>query len=115
MEFCKSQPVVDFKNRQQGFLHYFQADRLYWIYPAGWYLEFALCFSLWWKKTGRGIWTALPVKILALCLVLFPTMREIEENSSFYENVNQWNNGSRRHRIHFLEKLFFGRTDAGAG
>ena len=21
-------------------------------------------------------------------------MREIEENSSFYENVNQWNNGS---------------------
>lgn len=91
---CKSQPVVDFKNRQQGFLHYFQADRLYWIYPAGWYLEFALCFSLWWKKTGRGIWTALPVKILALCLVLFPTMREIEENSSFYENVNQWNNGS---------------------
>ena len=44
--FCRWQPVVDFKNGCQGFLRYFQAERVYWLYPSLWYLEFALCLSL---------------------------------------------------------------------
>ena len=42
---CKWQPVVDFRNSCSGFLRYFQLERFYWLYPAGWYLEFGLCRS----------------------------------------------------------------------
>lgn len=105
---CKSQPVVDFKNRQSGFLHYFQIDRFYWLYPAGWYLEFALCFSLWWGRgaqtsgggdapkvhgAGRLLYSRI-LQLAALFLVLLPTLQEIKVNSYFYMNVNQINNGS---------------------
>lgn len=58
---CKSAPVAEFKNQCHGFFRYFQPERLYFIYPAGWLLEFALCFSLWWRgdneaadKAGAG-------------------------------------------------------------
>ena len=51
---CLSPAVVDFKNGCSGFLRYFQLERFYWLYPAGWYLEFALCYSIWWNHgTGR--------------------------------------------------------------
>ncbi len=51
--FCKWQPVVDFKNGCEGFLRYFQLERFYWLYPAGWLLEFALCCTLWWGGRHR--------------------------------------------------------------
>lgn len=57
---CKWRPVVDFKNSCSGFLRYFQLERFYWLYPAGWYLEFGLCFSLWWG-TGKNGETGTPV------------------------------------------------------
>ena len=106
---CKSQPVVDFKNHQTGFLRYFQLERVYWLYPAGWILEFVLCCSSLWgddfsqnsqepedgaKKNLHGIISSLPVKSLVLCILLYPTLQEIKENSYFYMNVNQLNNGS---------------------
>lgn len=106
--FCKSSPVVDFKNRCGGFLHYFQMERFYWLYPAGWYLEFVLCFSLWWGNGARvsgggdvpefhGVRKLIYSRILQLAvlfLVLLPTLQEIKVNSYFYMNVNQINNGS---------------------
>ena len=31
---CKLEGVVELKNNVSGFLHYFQAERFYWLYPA---------------------------------------------------------------------------------
>ncbi len=109
--FNKWQPIVEFKNRCTGFLHYFQAERFYWLYPSGWYLEFALCFFLWWHPWDRKMYenpgervcrdgllkkmTGAPItKLLILCLVLLPTLQEVKVNSYLYLNVNQINNGS---------------------
>lgn len=87
--FCKSQPVVEFKNRCYGFLHYFQMERFYWVYPAGWYIEFALCAAVLWKHLKQPL-----LRILLLALVLVPTYGLVKENSYLYLNVNQYNNGS---------------------
>ncbi|MBD5551381.1 MAG: hypothetical protein HDQ96_09405 [Lachnospiraceae bacterium] len=122
--FCKWQPVVDFKNNCNGFLRYFQLERFYWLYPAGWYLEFGLCFSLWWRcgtekeDEGAGVevgetveraksgekkrtteWIRIVLcsplfQLVVLVLVLLPTLQLIKVNSYFYMNVNQYNNGS---------------------
>lgn len=105
--FCHLSAVVDIKNRCGGFLHYFQLERFYWLYPAGWYLEFALCFSLWWdygvnmqenmdgREAGKCLVRRhLVLKTLALACLLYPTLQEIKYESYFYQNVNQINNGS---------------------
>ncbi len=89
---CKSGPVTAWKNSVTGFLHYFQMERFYWLYPAGWYLEFALCFSVWWTASGKR-------RLLqgaVLVLLLLPTVRTVlyAPGSGFYMNVNQKNNGS---------------------
>lgn len=86
--FCKWQPVVDFKNGCEGFLHYFQLERFYWLYPAGWLLEFAFCCTLWWEGRHRT-W-----KLLAVVLLLLPTLQTIKSSSYLYMSVNQLNNGS---------------------
>ena len=98
---CLSPVVVDFKNSCSGFLRYFQLERFYWLYPAGWYLEFTLCFSLWWcygeEQAGPADSAKLNaplVKLLVLILLMFPTLQEIKVESNFYLNVNQINNGS---------------------
>lgn len=97
---CNWQPVVDWQNSIHGFLHYFQAERFYWLYPAGWYLEFVLCFSLWWngaegKEGSLGSWIQSSLlKLLVLAAVLLPTWQEVKEASYLYQNVNQINNGS---------------------
>ena len=86
---CKSAPVVAWKNSMSGFLHYFQAERLYWLYPAGWYLEFALVFAVWWRKKEM-----LVGKFIVFTVLLLPTLQLIKVNSIFYGNVNQMNNGT---------------------
>ncbi len=115
---CKSPWITEWKNSMSGFLRYFQIERFYWIYPAGWYLEFALCFRIWWGgqaeeaqqlkniKTGREddrkmdgsakwhLYIPQTVKLLVLIIVLYPTINLIKVNSYFYMNVNQINNGS---------------------
>ena len=114
---CHLPLVVDFKNGCSGFLRYFQLERFYWLYPAGWYLEFALCCSVWWNdgtcgaesmesEDGR---TEAPMpeisgacaagryqylKFILLVILLLPTMQLIKTESYFYLNVNQINNGS---------------------
>lgn len=88
---CKTQWVADMKNSMSGFLRYFQLERYYWLYPAGWYLELALVFGAWWKGERCG---APLVKLLLLFLILMPTLNEIKLSSHFYRNVNQMNNGS---------------------
>lgn len=105
---CKCQPVVDFRNRCSGFLRYFQLERFYWLYPAGWYLEFGLCFSVWWEagrqgcdvrekransRIGKLVHSPL-FQLATLVLVLLPTLQLIKVNSYFFLNVNQHNNGS---------------------
>ena len=99
---CKSEPVVEWKNGITGFLHYFQMERFYWLYPAGWYLEFAMAFSFWWtagRETDdihsfRTFACSLLVQCIVIALVLFPVAHEALYNSYFYMNVNQKNNGS---------------------
>ncbi len=94
--FYKSEPVVAFKNNATGFLHYFQMERFYWLYPAGWYLEFALVCSFGWTvgKNNQNRWLSLPIQLVIIGLVLLPTAKTILYNSDFYRNVNQRNNGS---------------------
>lgn len=99
---CKSAPVTAWKNGVTGFLHYFQMERFYWIYPAGWYLESALAASFWWtmgkekaedvsaNPAAYGLW----LQGIVLALILWPTADTVLHNSDFYRNVNQRNNGS---------------------
>ncbi len=102
---CKSSAGADFKNGCSGFLRYFQIERVYWLYPAGWYLEFVLCFSVWWGALSEGaagtasrrlpgILCAPAFKLTVLVLLFLPTLQEIKVSSYFYRNVNQINNGS---------------------
>lgn len=102
---CKWQPVVDFRNSCSGFLRYFQLERFYWLYPAGWYLEFGLCFSLWWgadtrqggdrKGAGgfRGFLFSPLLQAAILLIILFPTAWQIMKLSYIWRNVNYYNNG----------------------
>lgn len=94
--FLRSGLVADWKNSVDGFLHYFQMERFYWLYPAGWYLEFAMAFSLWWREqpTEKNPLQMQLVKLIALVVVLLPTLLLIKDSSYFYMNVNQINNGS---------------------
>lgn len=91
--------VVAWRNSVSGFFHYFQANRVSWIYPAGWYLEIALLFGALWncpdtaELPGRILKSEL-VRCAALGLVLLPTILEISKYSYFYMNLNQINNGS---------------------
>lgn len=93
--FCHTQTVVDLKNSMTGFLHYFQIERVYWLYPAGWYLELALAAAVLWRTkiphTDRHMLTG---KLVILLLCLLPTLQLLKVNSGMYLNVNQRNNGS---------------------
>ena len=84
---CKSAPVTVWKNSVTGFMHYFQIERVYWLYPAGWYLELALVFAFWRRRSPA-------LQCIMLALVLLPTADTVLHNSYFYMNVNQRNNGS---------------------
>ncbi len=84
----RGQAVTDWKNKQNGFLRYFQAERFYWLYPALWYLELGIAAGIWWNRK-KSIFTLLLLGILCL-----PGVNQIKNSGMFYQNVNQWNNGS---------------------
>lgn len=88
----RSPAVAAWKNGQSGFFRYFQAERFYWLYPSLWLVEFALLAGIWWSRIKRGYGMA--VKVLVLVLVLLPTLQLIKPHSYFYQNLNQYNNGS---------------------
>lgn len=93
--FCHTQIVVDLKNSMTGFLHYFQIERVYWLYPAGWYLELALAAAVLWRtKMPHTDRRMLLGKLVILLLCLLPTLQLLKVNSGMYLNVNQRNNGS---------------------
>ncbi len=93
--FCHMTVVVDFKNSVTGFLHYFQIHRFYWLYPADWYLEFALAAAVLWRmKVPHTDSRMLPGKLVILAVCLLPTLQLLKVNSGMYLNVNQINNGS---------------------
>lgn len=87
----RSAPFMAWKNKQTGFFHYFQPERFYWVYSALWMLAFVVSLSLIWKEFDKC--HAL-VKLAILALLLIPTADLVLKNSTFYMNVNQYNNGS---------------------
>lgn len=95
---CKSPAVTAWKNSLTGFLRYFQIERYYWLYPAGWYLEFACAAGVWWRResapAGIRFWRWPVFRLLVLGLLLLPTLLYIKVNCYFYLSVNQINNGS---------------------
>lgn len=93
--FCHATLVSNFKNSVSGFLRYFQIHRFYWLYPAGWYLEFALAAAVLWRMKLPGIGNrVLFGKLAVICFCLLPTLQLLKVNSGMYLNVNQINNGS---------------------
>ena len=93
--FCHSSVIVNLKNSMTGFLHYFQIERFYWLYPALWYLEFALSAAVLWRTPVPGNGRRMLVgKLAVICICLPPTLQLLKVNSGMYLNVNQINNGS---------------------
>ena len=93
--FCHLTAVVDWKNNATGFLHYFQMHRVYWLYPAAWYLEFAWAAAVPWRTKVPHMDARMRVGKLAVILIcLLPTLQLLKVNSGMYLNVNQINNGS---------------------
>lgn len=93
--FCHGSMIVDLKNSATGFLHYFQIERFYWLYPAGWYLELALSAAVLWRTVIPHTQSrAQAGKLVVLFLCLLPTLQLLKVNSGMYLNVNQINNGS---------------------
>lgn len=93
--FCHLSAVVDWKNNATGFLHYFQMHRVYWLYPAAWYLEFAWAAAVPWRTKVPHTDARMRVGKLAVILIcLLPTLQLLKVNSGMYLNVNQINNGS---------------------
>ena len=93
--FCHLSAVVDWKNHATGFLHYFQMHRVYWLYPAAWYLEFAWAAAVPWRKKVPHMDARMRVGKLAVILIcLLPTLQLLKVHSGMYLNVNQINNGS---------------------
>ncbi len=90
--FFKSATYNAWKNGQTGFLHYFQVERFYWIYAGLWMFAFAVALSLVWKEFEK---CHVFIKLGVLLLLVLPTGDLVLKNSSFYINVNQYNNGSR--------------------
>ena len=45
-----SETIMRWKNNQEGFFRYFQANRYYWVYPALWWIFIGLCFGLIWRE-----------------------------------------------------------------
>lgn len=95
---CNWEPFVEWKNSARGFLHYFQAERFYWLYPAGWCLEFILCFSLWWNmhpETKVSKWlNASLIKLTVLAALLLLAWKDLKQETYLFLNINQINNGS---------------------
>ena len=93
--FCHLSAVVDWKNNATGFLHYFQMHRVYWLYPAAWYLEFAWAAAVPWRTKVPHTDARMQAGKLAVILIcLLPTLQLLKVNSGMYLNVNQLNNGS---------------------
>lgn len=88
--FLGSEPFVSWQNEQTGILHYFSFQRINWVIPFAWYLEAALVLLF-----IREIWKEKRLLFLvAMGVMLIPTLWKIAGASYLYMNVNQYNNGS---------------------
>lgn len=104
--FCQSPMVVDFRNSTSGFVHYFSAYRVYWIYPTTWYAITGLAAGLVWKQHGKKEISATEASInkkwgnnlpsvligLFIIVVLTPTAWNVYQNSNWILNRSQYNN-----------------------
>ncbi len=94
--FCYMTVIVDWKNSVTDFLHYFQIQRVYWLYPAGWYYEFVLAAAVLWRTKVSYVGSRmLSGKLVIFLICLLPTLQLLKVNSGMYLNVNQINNGSQ--------------------
>ncbi len=97
---CNSQIAADFRNNISGFLRYFQIECFYWIYPAGWYIEFALAFAVLWMDNGlenaeKPTWIP-TLSLIVMVVILIPTMGLIMSNSNYYRHLYQMKYGTNR-------------------
>lgn len=88
--FCQSNLVIDFRNSVGGFLHYFSAYRVYWIYPTSWYVSLGLAVALVWKMHGKCPDVLAGMLILVL---MVPIAWNIRQNSNWILNKSQYKNG----------------------
>jgi len=75
--------IVDFRTEQGGMLKHFQADRITWLLPVGWYVILALCLQVIlveWKKLKVLRVLAAFVPVVMLCITIY-------ENSAIYHNL----------------------------
>ena len=105
---CKSEIVTEWKNSMEGFFRYFQMERFYFLYPAGWYILFALTMRVWWGNLKQESITVsekkelfvfrivkMPIcKLLLLIILIIPTMYTILDKSNFYNNVRKMKYGA---------------------
>ena len=120
--FTKWEPFVVFKNANDGILHYFAIERFYWLSPCLWYLELAVCLSIWfgYKQTrgkeesrkeeaddyamlesnAQASISKLPIlcrkwfQTVVIVILLVPTILLIASKSYFYIMVNEMRNGN---------------------
>ena len=111
--FCQSSIVVDFRNNVGGFLHYFSAYRVYWIYPTSWYVSLGLAAALVWKAHGKCPDVLAGMLILVL---MIPVAWNIRQNSNWILNKSQYKNncnvGLMSWKDYFAEDLMTEIQDA---
>ncbi|MGN0413293.1 MAG: DUF6044 family protein [Lachnospiraceae bacterium] len=111
--FCQSSIVVDFRNSVTGFLHYFSAYRVYWIYPTSWYVSLGLAAALVWKDHGKCPDILAGILILVL---MVPIAWNIRQNSNWILNKSQYKNncnvGLMSWKDYFAEDLMAEIRDA---
>ena len=111
--FCQSSIVVDFRNSVTGFLHYFSAYRVYWLYPTSWYVSLGLAAALAWKTHGKCPDVLAGMLIL---VVMLPIAWNIRQNSNWILNKSQYKNncnvGLMSWKDYFAEDLMAEIRDA---
>lgn len=81
-----------FANNTDSFLHSFQIDRFFWLVPGLWWALLGLSAAIFWPdKDTTGKRT---VCLVAICVILIPSIILVLKNSYLNISVNQMNNGS---------------------
>lgn len=86
--FYHSAPITEWRNAQDNVFRYFSLDRLFWLYPSLWLIEFAICVYIFWDLKKYAFF-----QILIVAVLLIPTTKKTIDNSYFYMSVNEINNG----------------------
>ena len=83
-----STPIVNLRNQLGGVFITFQVDRVYWLYPAVWYVLLALTIWLLLRLARRSMAQKI-IAWLCILLVICPVGNDIYTNSTFYKNAKK--------------------------